>query len=64
MVHSSCQPCTVALCTCDEMYVLHMQVAAWGRVEAGHDLDEADIGTRVAAPSLFVRLMGGLPSSV
>lgn len=33
------------------------QVEEWGRVEAGHDLDEADLRSRVFAPSLFVRLL-------
>jgi ATP synthase F1 complex assembly factor 2 len=34
-----------------------VQVEEWGAVEAGHDLDEADIGTRIAAPSVFLRLL-------
>jgi ATP synthase F1 complex assembly factor 2 len=33
------------------------QIEDWGAVEAGHDLDAADLGTRVAAPSLLVRLL-------
>ncbi|KXZ46524.1 hypothetical protein GPECTOR_43g961 [Gonium pectorale] len=33
------------------------QAEEWGRVEAGHDLDEADLRSRVFAPSLFVRLL-------
>ncbi|GIL94536.1 hypothetical protein Vretimale_771, partial [Volvox reticuliferus] len=33
------------------------QAEEWGRVEAGHDLDEADLRSRVYAPSLFVRLL-------
>lgn len=30
---------------------------AWGEVEAGHDLDVADIGSRIAAPAVLVRLL-------
>lgn len=39
------------------------QIEDWGMVEAGHDLDIADITTRVSAPALMVRLleMGGGP---
>lgn len=33
------------------------QAEDWGRVEAGHDLDEADTATRVAAPVVFLRLL-------
>lgn len=33
------------------------QAEEWGRVEAGHDLDEADLRSRVFGPSLFVRLL-------
>ena len=33
------------------------QMEEWGAVEAGHDLDIADITTRVSAPSVFVRLL-------
>lgn len=33
------------------------QIEAWGLVEGGHDIDIADIKVRVAAPSLFVRLL-------
>eukprot|EP00201_Polytomella_parva_P012544 CAMPEP_0175054612 /NCGR_PEP_ID=MMETSP0052_2-20121109/9599_1 /TAXON_ID=51329 ORGANISM="Polytomella parva, Strain SAG 63-3" /NCGR_SAMPLE_ID=MMETSP0052_2 /ASSEMBLY_ACC=CAM_ASM_000194 /LENGTH=263 /DNA_ID=CAMNT_0016319321 /DNA_START=1 /DNA_END=792 /DNA_ORIENTATION=+ len=33
------------------------QAEEWGKVEAGHDLDEADISTRIYAPSIFIRLL-------
>ncbi|PNH03195.1 T-complex protein 1 subunit zeta, partial [Tetrabaena socialis] len=33
------------------------QAEEWGRVEAGHDLDETDLRSRITAPSLFVRLL-------
>lgn len=33
------------------------QIEDWGAVEAGHDLDEADISTRIAGPVLFLRLL-------
>ncbi|KAG2501338.1 hypothetical protein HYH03_001128 [Edaphochlamys debaryana] len=33
------------------------QAEEWGRVEAGHDLDETDLSSRVMGPSLFVRLL-------
>ncbi len=33
------------------------QIEDWGMVEAGHDLDIADLGTRVAAPAVMVRLL-------
>lgn len=33
------------------------QIEAWGLVEGGHDVDMADLRVRVAAPSLFVRLL-------
>ena len=33
------------------------QIAAWGLVEGGHDIDIADLRVRVAAPALFVRLL-------
>lgn len=33
------------------------QLEDWGMVEAGHDLDIADINTRIAAPSLMLRLL-------
>ena len=33
------------------------QVAEWGLVEGGHDIDIADLRVRVAAPALFVRLL-------
>lgn len=49
------------LCT---VWCCDPQVAAWGRVEAGHDLDETDMTTRISGPSLFVRLMMGAPKSV
>jgi ATP synthase F1 complex assembly factor 2 len=35
------------------------QIEDWGMVEAGHDLDAADLKTRVLAPAVFVRLLGG-----
>lgn len=33
------------------------QIGEWGLVEGGHDIDIADLRVRVAAPSLFVRLL-------
>lgn len=33
------------------------QLESWGMVEAGHDLDIADAGSRVTAPSLLVQLL-------
>ncbi len=33
------------------------QVEDWGPVEAGHDLDEADVVTRITGPSVFLRLL-------
>ena len=32
------------------------QLEEWGRVEGGHDLDQADIHVRVTAPAVFARL--------
>ncbi len=34
-----------------------VQMEEWGAVEAGHDLDIADVSTRIAAPALFLRLL-------
>ncbi|KIY98700.1 ATP synthase F1 complex assembly factor 2 [Monoraphidium neglectum] len=39
------------------------QIEDWGMVEAGHDLDVADLKTRVAAPALLVRLLGAPPGA-
>lgn len=33
------------------------QIGEWGLVEGGHDIDIADAQVRVAAPSLFIRLL-------
>lgn len=33
------------------------QIERWGLVEGGHDIDIADLRVRVAAPSLFIRLL-------
>lgn len=33
------------------------QVEEWGEVEAGHDLDRADLQVRVSAASTFLRLL-------
>lgn len=33
------------------------QTEEWGEVEAGHDLDKADVGSRMGAPLLLLRLM-------
>ena len=33
------------------------QIAQWGLVEGGHDVDMSDIKARVAAPSVFMRLL-------
>lgn len=34
-----------------------VQVAEWGHVEAGHDLDEVDIATRIASPAIMLALL-------
>ena len=34
-----------------------LQIEEWGLVEGGHDIDIADLRVRVAAPSVFVRLL-------
>lgn len=34
------------------------QIDEWGEVEAGHDLDRADITVRLGAASAFLRLLG------
>jgi ATP synthase F1 complex assembly factor 2 len=34
------------------------QIDEWGEVEAGHDLDRADIAVRLGAASAFLRLLG------
>jgi ATP synthase mitochondrial F1 complex assembly factor 2 len=33
------------------------QIDSWGLVEGGHDIDIADAKVRIAAPSVFVRLL-------
>lgn len=33
------------------------QAEEWGEVEAGHDLDITDIGSRVAAPIILIKLL-------
>jgi len=33
------------------------QAEEWGEVEAGHDLDMADIGSRVSAPIVLIKLL-------
>lgn len=42
---------------CQALNMFMLQVEEWGTVEAGHDLDTADVTTRVSAPSIFVRLL-------
>lgn len=37
------------------------QIAEWGLVEGGHDVDIADLRMRVAAPAVFIRLIGHNP---
>ena len=37
------------------------QIAQWGLVEGGHDVDIADLKVRVAAPSVFLRLLKTAP---
>lgn len=37
------------------------QIAQWGLVEGGHDVDIADLKVRVAAPSVFLRLLKTTP---
>ena len=34
-----------------------LQVEEWGFVEGGHDIDIADLHVRLAAPSVFLRLL-------
>lgn len=36
---------------------LGLQVEEWGFVEGGHDIDIADLHVRLAAPSVFLRLL-------
>eukprot|EP00798_Chlamydomonas_sp_ICE-L_P028981 gene28981-32169_t len=43
----------IRLARCEEEF----QTEEWGEVEAGHDLDKADIGSRIAAPHIFLRLL-------
>ncbi len=33
------------------------QMAKWGLVEGGHDIDIADINVRIAAPVVFLKLL-------
>ena len=33
------------------------QIDEWGEVEAGHDIDAADLALRVSAASTFLRLL-------
>lgn len=33
------------------------QINEWGLVEGGHDVDQANAKVRIAAPSLFLRLL-------
>jgi ATP synthase F1 complex assembly factor 2 len=33
------------------------QISGWGLVEGGHDVDEATVKVRLAAPLLFLRLL-------
>jgi len=39
------------------MFQLNISFMHCMQVEAGHDLDIADITTRITAPSIFVRLL-------
>jgi hypothetical protein len=34
-----------------------VQIAEWGLVEGGHDIDLADTRVRICAPSIFIRLL-------
>jgi ATP synthase mitochondrial F1 complex assembly factor 2 len=43
----------------EELY----QLEDWGAVEAAHDLDAADLATRVGAPALLARLLGPPPAA-
>jgi hypothetical protein len=40
-----------------QQYVQECQLQEWPAVEAAHDLDAADITTRIAAASVFLRLL-------
>ena len=43
----------LALVRVDERY----QTDLWGVVEGGHDIDEADLRVRLAAPATFLELL-------
>ena len=34
-----------------------INIEGWGLVEGGHDIDAADMRVRIAAPSVFARLL-------
>ena len=34
-----------------------INIEGWGMVEGGHDIDAADLRVRIAAPSVFARLL-------
>ena len=38
------------------------QINEWGEVEAGHDIDAADLAVRLGASSAFVRMLGRYPT--
>jgi ATP synthase F1 complex assembly factor 2 len=44
-------------CTAARVAEQH-QIDEWGEVEAGHDLDAADLAVRIGASSAFMRLLG------
>lgn len=68
-VSGSCKSLVIALaltrsrisaaeaCTLARVAEQH-QIEEWGMVEAGHDLDAADLAVRIGASSAFLRMLG------
>ena len=65
---ASCKSVCLALATVKGRISLHEamvaarleedhQIEFWGLVEGGHDIDLSDMKVRVAAPSVFIRLL-------
>lgn len=44
-------------CLTQRLLIVVVQMDEWGLVEGGHDLDIADTQVRIAAPSIFLRLL-------
>ena len=49
---------SAAECTTLARVAEQHQIDEWGLVEAGHDLDAADLAVRVGASSAFLRMIG------